>query len=58
MSERVDLGEEVGDKESGRPVVFDSLSLYDHLQRSVAALRMTRDMVRREADSSSLPSSE
>ena len=40
MSECVDLGEEVRDKESGRPVVFDSLPLYNHVQRSFASLRM------------------
>ena len=40
MSECVDLGEEVRDKESGRPVVFDSLPLYNHVQRS---LRFAQD---------------
>jgi len=39
VSECVDLGEEVRDKESGRPVVFDSLPLYNHVQRSFASLR-------------------
>ena len=65
MSECVDLGEEVRDKESGRPVVFDSLPLYNHVQRSLRFAqddnakqlpryaRMTR--IEEKSDSSSVP---